>query len=175
MFERSIINICYSDNAFEATDFTGCSQTWCSAFSFVAGYLYIFRTKLQPNNMKNNMVFMPLKFQDNFSCIFVDIQQKVRSRKCPITYWQIVYKSTIDLSPWCSKCRRIDKVEISTPVEIDQRTANYLEEGVWSLTIIEGLDNRALMSPSVVHCQFFKLFIARLSFFYSRQSILRSH
>ena len=38
-------------------------------------------------NMKNNMVFTPLKFQENSSCNFVDIQQKVRSRKCPNTYW----------------------------------------------------------------------------------------
>ena len=41
--------------------------------------------------MKNNIVFTLLKFQDNSSSIFVDIQQKVRSRKCPITYRQIVY------------------------------------------------------------------------------------
>ena len=47
----------YIENAFEATDFIGCSQTWCSAFKFVAGPLYIFSTKLQPNNMKNNMIF----------------------------------------------------------------------------------------------------------------------
>ena len=40
------------------------------------------------------MVFTPLKFQDNSSCIFVDIQEKVRSRKCPITYWQIVYNGS---------------------------------------------------------------------------------
>ena len=41
--------------------------------------------------MKNNMIFTFLKFQHNSSCIFVDIQQKVRSQKCPITYRQIVY------------------------------------------------------------------------------------
>ena len=79
MFERSVINRCYSDNAFEVTDFTGCSQTRGSPFLFVAGSLYTFKKKLQPKNMRNNMVFISLKFQDNASCIFVDIQQKVQS------------------------------------------------------------------------------------------------
>ena len=89
MLKRIIINVCYRNNAFKATDFTGCSQTWCSAFKFVAGPLYIFKTKLQPNNMNNNMVFTPLKFQGNSSNIFVDIHdiQKVQSQKCPIIYW----------------------------------------------------------------------------------------
>ena len=79
--------MCYTENAFEATYFTGCSQTWCSTFYFVPGPLYIFNTKLQPKNMMNNMVFTFLKFQDNSSCIFVDIQQKVLSQQCPIAYW----------------------------------------------------------------------------------------
>ena len=87
MFERSIINKFYRGNAFEATDFTECLQTWCSTFLFVAGSVYIFRTKLQPKIMKNIMVFITLKFQDNSFGIFVDIQQMVQSQKFPITFW----------------------------------------------------------------------------------------
>ena len=32
------------------------------------------------------MIITPLKFQDNSSGIFVDIQQNVQNQKCPITY-----------------------------------------------------------------------------------------
>ena len=56
-------------------------------FMFLTRSQYIFGAKLQPKNVKNNMVFTPLKLQVNSSCIFVDIQQKVQSQKCPITYW----------------------------------------------------------------------------------------
>ena len=30
--------------------------------------------------MRNNMVFTPLKFQDNSSCIFVDIKKSAKSK-----------------------------------------------------------------------------------------------
>ena len=81
MFERNIINKCYSDNAFEARDFTR-----RSTFQFVAGPMYIFRTKLPLKILRLNMIVTPLNFQDNLLCVFADFQQKVQSQKYPITY-----------------------------------------------------------------------------------------
>ena len=82
MLERSIINRYCSDSAFEATDFTGCSQTWCSTLLFVAGSLNILKIKLQSKNMKNNVVFItPLKFQDNLWCNFFRFSTKSAKSK----------------------------------------------------------------------------------------------
>ena len=63
----------------------------CSTLQFVACALYMFRTKLQLKYMRNNKTFTFLKFKNNSWRIFIDIQQKVPSQKCPITYWWIVY------------------------------------------------------------------------------------
>ena len=71
-------------------------------------------------------------------------------------------KVTLALSPWCSRSRRIDEADISTPVAV----ANVLLS-TWRklsdnpLPYVEGIDRRALMSPSIVHCQFFELFGGR--------------
>ncbi|GFU80456.1 uncharacterized protein TNCV_3845401 [Trichonephila clavipes] len=53
--------------------------------------------------------------------------------------------------------RRIDKTNISTPVGVDQRSANCLEEVIRSITRPSGVgvDHCVLASPSVIHCQFF--------------------
>ena len=76
VLEKSIINICYGYNAFEAIDFTWWPQAWCSTFQFFAGILYILRIKLQLKYVRNNTTFTLLMFQNNLLCIFVDFQQK---------------------------------------------------------------------------------------------------
>ena len=47
---------------------------------------------------------------------------------------KILWKGTLTRSPRYSRHQRIDEVEINTPVAIDQRAANSLEEAVWSFT-----------------------------------------
>ncbi|GFX97985.1 hypothetical protein TNCV_4906361 [Trichonephila clavipes] len=60
--------------------------------------------------------------------------------------------------------RRIDEADISTPASVDQHAANCFKEAVRLFTPCgAGADRHALTSPSVVHCQFFKLCGARLS------------
>ncbi|GFS89315.1 uncharacterized protein TNCV_3399891 [Trichonephila clavipes] len=46
----------------------------------------------------------------------------------------ILYKGTLSRSPRCSRRRRIDEVDIKTPVPVDQRSTNCLEEAVRSFT-----------------------------------------
>ncbi|PRD31560.1 UNVERIFIED_CONTAM: hypothetical protein NCL1_23207 [Trichonephila clavipes] len=46
----------------------------------------------------------------------------------------IQYKSTLARNPWFFRRRRIDEADISTPVAVDQRAANCLEEAVRSFT-----------------------------------------
>ncbi|GFW21090.1 hypothetical protein TNCV_2703301 [Trichonephila clavipes] len=60
--------------------------------------------------------------------------------------------------------RRIDEADISTPVVIDQRAANYLEEAVRSFTTMRSRSRSStLTSSSVIHSQFFELFGAHRS------------
>ncbi|GFW24336.1 uncharacterized protein TNCV_605831 [Trichonephila clavipes] len=64
----------------------------------------------------------------------------------------ILYKDTLARNPRCSRRRQIDEADISTPVAVDQRAANYLEEAVRSFTAMQ---SRCRSShASVVHCQF---------------------
>ncbi|GFV14291.1 uncharacterized protein TNCV_807231 [Trichonephila clavipes] len=44
----------------------------------------------------------------------------------------ILYKGTLARNPRCSRHRRIDEADISTPVAVDQRAANYLEKAAKS-------------------------------------------
>ncbi|GFU79695.1 uncharacterized protein TNCV_4037021 [Trichonephila clavipes] len=46
----------------------------------------------------------------------------------------ILYKGTLARNPRCSKRQRIDKADINSPVAVDQRAANCLEEVVRSFT-----------------------------------------
>ncbi|GFW36212.1 uncharacterized protein TNCV_4930741 [Trichonephila clavipes] len=46
----------------------------------------------------------------------------------------ILYKGAIERNPWCSRRQRIDEADISTPVVVNQRAANCLEETVRSFT-----------------------------------------
>ncbi|GFT60007.1 hypothetical protein TNCV_2686921 [Trichonephila clavipes] len=46
----------------------------------------------------------------------------------------ILYKGTLPRYPRCSRHRQNDEAGISTPVAVDQRAANCLEEAVWSFT-----------------------------------------
>ena len=102
--------------------FSGCSQTWCSAFYFVASPLYTFRAKLQPNKMRNNVVFTPLMFQDNSFCIFVDIHQKVKSRKFAIT---LMVDTVLPCSTlWSTTAGKKTLVDQSTPLIISFPTTN---------------------------------------------------
>ncbi|GFW98823.1 hypothetical protein TNCV_2837841 [Trichonephila clavipes] len=48
----------------------------------------------------------------------------------------ILYKGTLARNPRCSRRRRIDEGDISTPIAVDQRTTNRLEEAVRSFTAI---------------------------------------
>ncbi|GFV25418.1 transposable element Tc3 transposase [Trichonephila clavipes] len=70
----------------------------------------------------------------------------------------ILYKGALALNPRCSRRRRIDEANISTPVAVDQPAANCHSPPCGA-----GVDRRALTSPSVVHFQFFELFGARRS------------
>ncbi|GFX45138.1 hypothetical protein TNCV_3431861 [Trichonephila clavipes] len=64
----------------------------------------------------------------------------------------ILYKGTLARNPQCSRHRRIDEADISTPVVVDQRDANFLEEALRSSTPCgAGVYRRALTSLSVVH------------------------
>ncbi|GFX56700.1 uncharacterized protein TNCV_494481 [Trichonephila clavipes] len=49
---------------------------------------------------------------------------------------EILYKGTLARNPRCSRRRRIDEADISTPVEV-QRAANCLEEAVRSFTAMQ--------------------------------------
>ncbi|GFY11089.1 uncharacterized protein TNCV_4470751 [Trichonephila clavipes] len=68
----------------------------------------------------------------------------------------ILYKDTLALNPRCSRLRRIDEVDISTPVEVDQRAAYCLEEAVRLFTAMRSRcqSSRADVT-SIVHCQLF--------------------
>ncbi|GFW80555.1 uncharacterized protein TNCV_2416571 [Trichonephila clavipes] len=46
----------------------------------------------------------------------------------------ILDKGTLARNPWCSRHRRIDEVDISTPLAVNQHAANCLEEAVRSFT-----------------------------------------
>ncbi|GFX34902.1 uncharacterized protein TNCV_2328421 [Trichonephila clavipes] len=46
----------------------------------------------------------------------------------------MLYKGTLARNPWCSRHRRIDQADICTPVAVDQRAANCLDEVVRSFT-----------------------------------------
>ncbi|GFT70763.1 uncharacterized protein TNCV_2490991 [Trichonephila clavipes] len=46
----------------------------------------------------------------------------------------ILHKGPLARNPWCSRRRRIDAAEISTPVTVDQRAATCLEDAVRSFT-----------------------------------------
>ncbi|GFT00644.1 uncharacterized protein TNCV_141891 [Trichonephila clavipes] len=46
----------------------------------------------------------------------------------------ILYEGTFARNPRCSRRQRIDEADISTPVAVDQRATNYLEEAVRSFT-----------------------------------------
>ncbi|GFU40473.1 hypothetical protein TNCV_1208341 [Trichonephila clavipes] len=61
-------------------------------------------------------------------------------------------------NPRCSRHRIIDEVDITTPVAVNQRAANCLEELYGhSLPCGALIDCFTLTSPSVVHCQFLEL------------------
>ncbi|GFW28283.1 uncharacterized protein TNCV_4639501 [Trichonephila clavipes] len=50
---------------------------------------------------------------------------------------QILYKGTLAHNPRYSRRRRIDEADISTTIAVDLRAANYLEEAVRSLTVMQ--------------------------------------
>ena len=75
----------------------------------------------------------------------------------------ILYNDTLIRSPRCSRCRHINKADISTPVTVDQRAANCLEEAVRLFIALQNRFRSLMMSLSVFHCQFFELFGARQS------------
>ncbi|GFU22132.1 hypothetical protein TNCV_2060191 [Trichonephila clavipes] len=79
-------------------------------------------------------------------------------------FYFLLYKGTLSRIPLCSRHRRIDEADISTPVAVDQRAAKCLEELYGhSPPCGSGVDRCTLTSPSVVHCQLFELFDARRS------------
>ncbi|GFV90009.1 uncharacterized protein TNCV_4643491 [Trichonephila clavipes] len=51
----------------------------------------------------------------------------------------ILYKGTLARNSRCSRRRRIDEADISTPEAVDQRVTNYLEEAVQSFTTMRSL------------------------------------
>ncbi|GFV18728.1 uncharacterized protein TNCV_4756151 [Trichonephila clavipes] len=76
----------------------------------------------------------------------------------------ILYKGTLARNPRYSRHRRFDEADISTPVAIDQRTANCLDEAVRSfIAMRSSVDRLTLTSPSLIYCPFFKPFGARRS------------
>ncbi|GFU72080.1 uncharacterized protein TNCV_2976651 [Trichonephila clavipes] len=72
-----------------------------------------------------------------------------------------MYKGTLAHNPRCSKRRCIGEVNISTPVAVDHRAANCLEDH--SPPCGAGVASCVLTSSFVIHCQFFKLFAVRRS------------
>ena len=93
------------------------------------------------------------------------------SVSCDKAFWKagfavrgILYKGTLAHSLRCSRRRRIDEADISTPVTVDQRVANCLGK-LYSYSPPCGavVDRSALASPSIVHCQIFESFGARRS------------
>ncbi|GFX79167.1 uncharacterized protein TNCV_4747511 [Trichonephila clavipes] len=72
----------------------------------------------------------------------------------------ILYKSTLARNPLCSRRRRIDEADISTPVAVEQRAANCLEEAVRLCTAMcrrcrslrAGVTFRHPLLPNSHHC-----------------------
>ena len=92
--ERSAMNICCSNNAFKATDFNRVLTSMVLCFLICWWSLVCFQDKLIKTTTTTNEKYhslYTLKFQDSSSSIFADIQQKVQSQKCSVTYWQIAY------------------------------------------------------------------------------------
>ncbi|GFV96052.1 hypothetical protein TNCV_1870141 [Trichonephila clavipes] len=77
----------------------------------------------------------------------------------------VCHAQSLAPNPWRSGRRRIGEADISTPVTVNQRAANCLEEAVGSFTAMwrAGVDRRVLALPSVVYYQFFELFGVRRS------------
>ncbi|GFU75808.1 hypothetical protein TNCV_1652681 [Trichonephila clavipes] len=59
---------------------------------------------------------------------------------------RILYKGTFARNQLCSRRRRIDEADISTPVAVDQRATNCLEEAVRSFGA--GVDDRHALQSS---------------------------
>ncbi|GFX31745.1 hypothetical protein TNCV_170781 [Trichonephila clavipes] len=82
-------------------------------------------------------------------------------------WFAVMYKGTLERILRCSRRRRVNEADISTPVPVDQHAANY--PTTWrklyghSQPCVAGVDRHALTSPSVIHCQVFELFGARRS------------
>ncbi|GFW99610.1 uncharacterized protein TNCV_3418431 [Trichonephila clavipes] len=47
---------------------------------------------------------------------------------------EILYKGTLARNLRCRRRQRIDEAEINTPIAVDQRAADCLEEAVWLIT-----------------------------------------
>ncbi|GFY04475.1 hypothetical protein TNCV_4415631 [Trichonephila clavipes] len=75
--------------------------------------------------------------------------------------WQIGLPMIRNRTPKHKSESDVDEADISTPVAVYQRAANYLEKSVRSFTA--GVDRHALTLPFVVSCQFLELFGARRS------------
>ena len=76
MFERSIINRCYSDNDLKQQILQGAYKHGAQLFNLLLVPSIFLGQKLQQKIMRNKMVFTLLKFQDNLSCIFADFSAK---------------------------------------------------------------------------------------------------
>ncbi|GFX08058.1 uncharacterized protein TNCV_1237371 [Trichonephila clavipes] len=95
----------------------------------------------------------------------------------------ILYNGTLARNPRCSSRRRIDEFDISTPVAVDQRAANYLEEALRSfITMRSGCQSsradvifrRPLPVFRVVRCSLVHCFQTRITvelFHYTRAPI----
>ena len=70
--------------------------------------------------MRNNIVFTPIKFQDNLSCIFVDIQQKVQSQ--------------------VSNCLLIVRLEIHITESLKIKKKNWTALERKAICILNGMD-----------------------------------
>ncbi|GFY13249.1 hypothetical protein TNCV_2335131 [Trichonephila clavipes] len=65
----------------------------------------------------------------------------------------IQYKGTLASNPRCCRRQQINEADICTPVAVDQRAANCLEEAIRSSPPCKlGVDHLTLASPSVDHC-----------------------
>ena len=73
---------------------------------------------------------------------------------------EIRYKGTLSSTPHCSRCRRINEVDISTSV-VDQHATNYPDEAVLSFTAMRSRCRSSRFD--VIPCQFLELFGARRS------------
>ncbi|GFT48767.1 uncharacterized protein TNCV_595291 [Trichonephila clavipes] len=87
-----------------------------------------------------SQVFFPLIVVEHYIGIFLDslpdsvLLSPLRRRWFAVR--GVLYKNTLARNSWCSRRRRVIEVDISTPVAVDQRAANCLEEAIRSFTAI---------------------------------------